>query len=130
MKLFPIQHWRYTIRVSSNKNYTKKLVLLQFPGIRHTMSFSAGSCPTSIISDTGRFHVSRHRLFVFNSVGCNMIYNARLRFQTLQFKKVLACVRMSFLRKGDICTRVKKFQYFGELILDFSGKKCIGSILS
>ena len=33
----------------------KKLVLLQFPGIRHTMSFSAGSCPTSIISDTGSF---------------------------------------------------------------------------
>ena len=33
MKLFPIQHWRYTIRVSSNKNYTKKLVLLQFPVI-------------------------------------------------------------------------------------------------
>ena len=75
------------------------------------------------ISDTGRFYVSRHRLFVFNSVGCNMIFNARLRFQTLQVKKVLACVRMSFLRQGDVCTPVKKFQYFGELILDFAGKK-------
>ena len=34
------------------------------------------------------------------------------------------------LGRGDVFSPIKKFQYLGELILDFSGKKCIGFILS